>query len=99
MRSLFGKLSLLSPTAHLCPCCILVERSINLAYSAVEVFPEANLHITNELIHNPMVNDKLHAKNVNFIEKDVDNVKDFSQIQEGDVVMLPAFGATMEEMK
>ena len=76
-----------------------VERSINLAYSAVDTFPDKNLHITNELIHNPMVNEKLHAKNVNFIGKDEDNVKDFSQIEEGDVVMLPAFGATLDEMK
>jgi len=79
--------------------CWGVERSINLAYSAVETFPDAKLHITNELIHNPMVNKKLHTKNVNFIEKDEDNNKDFTQINEGDVVMLPAFGATLDEMK
>ncbi len=77
-----------------------MERSINLAYSAVETFPDSKLHITNELIHNPMVNDRLHTKNVNFIEKIGDNnEKDFSQIEEGDVVMLPAFGATLDEMK
>lgn len=79
--------------------CWGVERSINLAYSAVETFPDKQLHITNELIHNPMVNDKLHAKNVNFIAKDEHNNKDFSQIGEGDVVMLPAFGATLDEMR
>ena len=79
--------------------CWGVERSINLAYSAVETFPESKVHITNELIHNPMVNDRLHSKNVNFIQKDEDNNKDFTQIQEGDVVMLPAFGATLDEMK
>merc|ERR1712176_1237729 len=79
--------------------CWGVERSINLAYSAVETFPDSKLHITNELIHNPMVNDRLHRKNVNFIQKDQDNFKDFSEIKEGDVVMLPAFGATLDEMK
>eukprot|EP00536_Pseudo-nitzschia_multiseries_P015112 jgi/Psemu1/216887/e_gw1.822.4.1 len=79
--------------------CWGVERSINLAYSAIETFPDSKIHITNELIHNPMVNDRLHSKNVNFIEKDGENAKDFSQIQEGDVVMLPAFGATLDEMK
>lgn len=79
--------------------CWGVERSINLAYSAVETFPDKKLHITNELIHNPMVNERLRTKNVNFIKKDADNSKDFSQIKEGDVVMLPAFGATLDEMK
>lgn len=79
--------------------CWGVERSINLAYSAVETFPDSKVHITNELIHNPMVNDRLHSKNVNFIAKDEENNKDFSQIKEGDVVMLPAFGATLDEMK
>jgi 4-hydroxy-3-methylbut-2-enyl diphosphate reductase len=79
--------------------CWGVERSINLAYSAVETFPDANFHITNELIHNPTVNQNLKDKNVNFIAKDDDNNKDFSQIAEGDIVMLPAFGATLDEMK
>lgn len=79
--------------------CWGVERSINLAYSAIETFPDRKFHLTNDLIHNPMVNEKLHTNNVNFIEKDSDNNKDFSQIKEGDVVMLPAFGATLEEMK
>lgn len=79
--------------------CWGVERSINLAYSAVETFPDHTLHITNELIHNPMVNDRLHTKNVNFIQKDENLDKDFSNIKEGDVVMLPAFGATLDEMR
>lgn len=79
--------------------CWGVERSINLAYSAVETFPDRDIHITNELIHNPMVNKRLHTKNVKFIEKDEENEKDFSHIKEGDVVMLPAFGATLDEMK
>ena len=46
-----------------------VERSINLAYSAIETFPEAKFHITNELIHNPTVNGHLRKKDVNCIEK------------------------------
>ena len=57
------------------------------------------MHSTNELIHNPIVNDKLHPKNVNFIQDYEENVKDFSQITEGNVVMLPAFAATSDEMR
>lgn len=80
--------------------CWGVERSIALAYEAVEHFPGKKVHITNELIHNPEVNDRLHDMNVQFIEKlDGDaNAKDFSTVGDGDVVILPAFGASFEEM-
>jgi len=80
--------------------CWGVERSIALAYEAVNHFPDKKLHITNELIHNPEVNEKLNGMNVNFIEKvdgDAYN-KNFDVVEEGDVVILPAFGASFEEM-
>lgn len=78
--------------------CWGVERSIALAYEAVEHFPGKTVHITNELIHNPEVNDKLHEMNVQFIEKLGEGKKDFSKVGDGDVVILPAFGASFEEM-
>lgn len=81
--------------------CWGVERSIALAYEAVNHFPDRKFHITNELIHNPEVNDKLSSMNVNFIEKidgDAYN-KNFDVVGEGDVVILPAFGASFEEME
>jgi len=78
--------------------CWGVERSIALAYEAVEHFPGRTVHITNELIHNPEVNDNLHKMNVQFIEKLGEGKKDFSKVEDGDVVILPAFGASFEEM-
>jgi len=80
--------------------CWGVERSIALAYEAVSHYPDKKLHITNELIHNPEVNDKLSSMNVNFIQKvDGDpHKKQFDDVEEGDVVILPAFGASYEEM-
>jgi len=78
--------------------CWGVERSIALAYEAVEHFPGKTVHITNELIHNPEVNDRLHDMNVQFIEKLGEGKKDFDKVGEGDVVILPAFGASFEEM-
>lgn len=79
--------------------CWGVERSIALAYEAVEHYPDRKLHITNELIHNPEVNDRLTEMNVNLIEKVGEGKKDFSTINDGDVVILPAFGASYEEME
>ena len=80
--------------------CWGVERSIALAYEAVKHFPDKTVHITNELIHNPEVNDNLHEMKVQFIEKDAADPtkKDFSTVSDGDVVILPAFGASYEEM-
>ena len=78
--------------------CWGVERSIALAYEAVNHFPDKKIHITNELIHNPEVNDKLHDMNVQFIEKVGEGQKNFGSVQDGDVVILPAFGASFEEM-
>ena len=67
--------------------CWGVERSIALAYEAVEHYPDRKLHITNELIHNPEVNDRLTDMNVNLIEKLGEGKKDFSTIKDGDVVI------------
>jgi len=78
--------------------CWGVERSIALAYEAVEHYPGKTLHITNELIHNPEVNDRLTGMKVNLVQKLGEGKKDFSKINDGDVVILPAFGASYEEM-
>ena len=75
-----------------------MERSIALAYEAVDHFPDKKVHITNELIHNPEVNDQLADMDVQFIGKVGEGKKNFETVQEGDVVILPAFGATYEEM-
>lgn len=79
--------------------CWGVERSIALAYEAVRHFPEKTVHITNELIHNPEVNDKLADMDVQFIEKLGEGKKNFDTVGDGDVVILPAFGASFEEME
>ena len=53
---------------------------------------------TSEDIHNPAVNMRLSEMGVNFIEEK-DGVKDFGPVQSGEVVVLPAFGASIHEMK
>lgn len=36
--------------------CWGVERAVQMAYEARKQYPEQKLHITNEIIHNPAVN-------------------------------------------
>jgi len=78
--------------------CWGVERAVSMAYEARSHFPNQKLHITNEIIHNPQVNERLHDMNVNFINNK-NGVKDFNAVENGDVVILPAFGATIQEMQ
>ena len=54
--------------------------------------------ITKEIIHNPTVKMRLSYMGVNYINVK-DGVKNFEQVQSGEVVVLPAFGASIHEMK
>ena len=78
--------------------CWGVERAVQMAYEARKQFPDSKLWITNEIIHNPTVNERLSEMGVNFIEEKGDG-KDFSGVNAGEVVILPAFGASVHEMK
>jgi 4-hydroxy-3-methylbut-2-enyl diphosphate reductase len=69
-----------------------------MAYETRQHFPLQKLWITNEIIHNPSVNQRLREMEVNFIPL-VDGKKDFSGVTNGDVVILPAFGASVQEMQ
>jgi 4-hydroxy-3-methylbut-2-enyl diphosphate reductase len=78
--------------------CWGVERAVAMAYETRQHFPTEKLWITNEIIHNPSVNQHLREMEVGFIP--VEGVdKDFSVVGTGDVVILPAFGASVQEMQ
>jgi 4-hydroxy-3-methylbut-2-enyl diphosphate reductase len=78
--------------------CWGVERAVAMAYETRRHYPTERIWITNEIIHNPSVNDHLRDMNVLFISVE-DGMKDFSEVASGDVVILPAFGATVQEMQ
>lgn len=79
--------------------CWGVERAVAMAYETRQHFPTEPIWITNEIIHNPSVNQRLREMNVHFIEMDANHQKDFSGVGKGDVVILPAFGASVSEMQ
>ena len=78
--------------------CWGVERAVAMAYETRQHFPTEKIWITNEIIHNPSVNQRLREMNVGFIEV-IEGKKDFSVVNSGDVVILPAFGASVAEMQ
>ncbi|MFZ9737031.1 MAG: 4-hydroxy-3-methylbut-2-enyl diphosphate reductase [Prochlorotrichaceae cyanobacterium] len=78
--------------------CWGVERAVAMAYETRKHFPSERIWITNEIIHNPSVNQHLRDMAVEFIDV-VNGEKDFSGVQDGDVVILPAFGASVQEMQ
>ncbi|OLP17397.1 4-hydroxy-3-methylbut-2-enyl diphosphate reductase [Leptolyngbya sp. 'hensonii'] len=78
--------------------CWGVERAVAMAYETRQHFPQERIWITNEIIHNPSVNQRLRDMKVEFIDL-VDGQKDFSGVTPGDVVILPAFGASVQEMQ
>ncbi|AFY56351.1 (E)-4-hydroxy-3-methyl-but-2-enyl pyrophosphate reductase [Rivularia sp. PCC 7116] len=78
--------------------CWGVERAVAMAYETRKHFPSERIWITNEIIHNPSVNQRLKEMQVGFISLKADE-KDFSVVGSGDVVILPAFGASVQEMQ
>ncbi|MBC6435127.1 4-hydroxy-3-methylbut-2-enyl diphosphate reductase [Nostoc sp. HG1] len=78
--------------------CWGVERAVAMAYETRQHFPTERIWITNEIIHNPSVNQRLREMNVHFISL-INGEKDFSGVGMGDVVILPAFGASVQEMQ
>nr|MDJ0727900.1 4-hydroxy-3-methylbut-2-enyl diphosphate reductase [Prochloraceae cyanobacterium] len=73
-------------------------RAVAMAYETRQHFPTEQIWITNEIIHNPSVNNRLREMKVKFIEVAAGK-KNFEAIGSGDVVILPAFGASVTEMQ
>ncbi|KAA8545934.1 hypothetical protein F0562_020615 [Nyssa sinensis] len=77
--------------------CWGVERAVQIAYEARKQFPDEKIWITNEIIHNPTVNKRMEEMEVQNIPIE-DGKKQFDVVGKGDVVILPAFGAAVDEM-
>lgn len=81
--------------------CYGVERAIDLAYAAAKVFDGRRIFILGEIIHNPEVNDQIHALGI----RNILNEKGEAEVEgltAEDVVIVPAFGtdvATLERIK
>ncbi|MEC8932495.1 MAG: 4-hydroxy-3-methylbut-2-enyl diphosphate reductase [Candidatus Latescibacterota bacterium] len=77
--------------------CFGVERAIHMAFSALERHPDRDIHIVNEIIHNPLVNDDLRTRGIRFLyDSDGQRQVPEKSLSGDDVVLIPAFGTTLE---
>jgi 4-hydroxy-3-methylbut-2-enyl diphosphate reductase len=75
--------------------CYGVDRAVDYAYQARRRFPGRNVFLTGEIIHNPHVNQRLRDNGIRFLS---DPGEHRETLGADDVVILPAFGVTVEEM-
>lgn len=77
--------------------CYGVENAIEIAYRAIEENPEKRVFLLSEMIHNPHVNQDLIDRGVRFImNTDGTPLVALSELRPEDVVIVPAFGTTVE---
>src|SRR5437870_10840965 len=72
--------------------CYGVDRAVDYAYQTRERFPDRQVYLTGEIIHNPHVNEKLRGMGIRFL---TDEGQSLEQLTAADVVILPAFGVTV----
>ena len=77
--------------------CYGVQNAIDIAYRTVEEHPDRRIYLLSEMIHNPNVNADLAQKGVLFLyETDGTPRISLDELKEDDIVIVPAFGTTLE---
>ncbi len=78
--------------------CYGVDRAVEYAYEARTRFPDRQIYITGEIIHNPFVNRRLSEMGIQFLDGPYGTPEKFATTTRDDVVLLPAFGVSTEEL-
>lgn len=77
--------------------CYGVENAIEIAFRTIDENPGKRIFLLSEMIHNPQVNADLLSKGVQFLQDTKgQQLIDFNTLTKDDVVIIPAFGTTLE---
>lgn len=77
--------------------CYGVENAIEIAYHTLTKHPNQRIFLLSEIIHNSHVNEDLRKRGVQFIcETSGEQLIPFEDLHPEDVVIVPAFGTTVE---
>jgi 4-hydroxy-3-methylbut-2-enyl diphosphate reductase len=77
--------------------CYGVENAIEISYKALEENSGKNVYLLSQMIHNQEVNADLQSRGIKFIT-DTDGTQfiTWDKIKKDDIVIIPAFGTTLE---
>ena len=77
--------------------CYGVENAIERSYKALSENPGKRIFLLGQMIHNPSVNEDLTSNGIQFLQ-DTNGAQliAFSELTPADVVLIPAFGTTLE---
>jgi 4-hydroxy-3-methylbut-2-enyl diphosphate reductase len=76
--------------------CYGVDRAVDYAYQTRKRFPDRPVVLTGEIIHNPYVNEQLRGQGIRFLSDPGESIE---ALTPNDVVILPAFGVTIEMLE
>lgn len=77
--------------------CYGVENAIEIAFNTIDANPGKRIFLLSEMIHNPQVNADLTARGVQFLQDTYGKqIIPFESLQPDDVVIIPAFGTTID---
>jgi 4-hydroxy-3-methylbut-2-enyl diphosphate reductase len=77
--------------------CYGVENAIEIAFNTIDQNPGKRIFLLSEMIHNPQVNADLVERGVQFLQDTYGKqLIPFEEITSDDVVIIPAFGTTLE---
>jgi 4-hydroxy-3-methylbut-2-enyl diphosphate reductase len=77
--------------------CYGVENAIEISYKAIEENHDKRVFLLSQMIHNQEVNNDLQSRGIKFImDTDGRQFIPWSELKKDDIVIIPAFGTTVE---
>ncbi len=77
--------------------CYGVENAIDIAFKTIEENIGKRIFLLSEMIHNPQVNEDLKKNGIRFLQDTYGRqLTSFNDLTADDIVLIPAFGTTME---
>ncbi len=77
--------------------CYGVENAIEIAFKTIDENPGKRIFLLSEMIHNPKVNADLTERGIRFLQDtNGKQVIPFEELDEHDIVIIPAFGTTLD---